>query len=178
MTESVAEMFSSLIPSVSSTEAADFATGMCAYHTAFKNFRDRAMNYETLPDYVNTQYTVMEVPKDRLWIYTPHFRKCVSLTIQQLFGTKIVSFATNPISVEQGLIFVDEHSNRWIMSVSESPHNPELNLICVYYPRSNTPICTYSIDAPLKALTDPEMFAGGASLIVVSAVRWNDAPSI
>ena len=173
MTESTVEIFSRLLPSVPSEVADTFAQGMCSYHAAFKSYRDTAMNYEDLPDYLNAQHIVMEVPKDRFWPYTPHFRKCVSLTLQGLFKAKIVSFGTSPVTMVQTLVFVDDHSNRWIMTLEKSPLNPELNLIYVHFPRSNTPVCKCGNSTQLKALNDPALSTTGISLLVCDTTCWD-----
>ena len=172
MTESVSEIFSKLLPSIPSSVAEEFAQRMCAYHTAFKHHREAAMNYEDSSDYLNAQLTVMEVPKDQHWPYTPHIRKCVSLTLEALFKTKISSFGTSPVTMDQTLVFVDDHSNRWIMALVESPRDPDSNLIYMHFPRSNTPTCQCGINTPLKALNDPAFSSAGVGLIVCNTAFW------
>jgi len=183
MTEPVTELFSKILPSsvakegsVASPVACTYAEGMCAYYTAFQRFRDAAMNYESLPDYLNAQPTIMAVPKEQMWPYSPHFRKCVSLTLQTLFKTKIVSFCMSPVSMDQTLVFVDEQKNRWIMSTMESPDDPALNLIYMHFPRRNTPICGHTLQA--KALSDPFLSSSGMGLVVTDTSDWGEMQTV
>ena len=175
MTDPVIKIYSKLLPSIPSSAVRKYAEGMCSYHTAFKSFRDAAMSYEGLPDYQNAQQTIMEVSKDQLWPFSPHFRKCVSLTLQELFKTKIVSFGMCPVTMDQTLVFVDDHSNRWIMSLMESPHDPELNLIYMHFPRSNTPVCKCGHITQLKTLNDPALSSSGLALIVCDTACWDES---
>ena len=133
------------------------------------------MNYEDSSEYVNAQLSVMEVPNDQHWPFTPHFRKCVCMTIQELFKVKIISVGINPVDMDQCLIFVDDHHNRWVMSLVESPHNPESNVIYMRFPRSNTPTCTRATIMPSKSLNDPAVSFMGQSLIVYDTGCWGDS---
>ena len=179
MTEpSISQIFTSLLLFVPATVADKYAEGMRAYHAAFTRCRDAAMNYEDLPDYLNTQATIMELPKDQFWPFCPSFRKCVCRTLQELFKTKIVAFGMCPVSLDQHLVFVDDHGHRWIMSVVESPRDPEgMNLIYMHYPRSNTPMCKCSSTAQLTLLKDSAMASSGRSLVVCDTAGWNDSPA-
>ena len=174
MTERVAQIFSTLLPSVSPSVAREYGARMCLYHTEFKRFRDGAMGYEGLPDYLNAQQPVIQVPKDQLWPYSPHFRKCVSLTLQELFKTKIVSLGMSPVTMDQTLVFVDDLSNRWIMTLVESPHDPESNLLYIHFPRSNTPVCKCGLTSQLKTLNDPAFSSSGLGLIVCDTAGWDE----
>ena len=176
MTEPVTDLFSKLLPSVASPVACTYAEGMCAYYTAFLRLRDAAMNYESLPDYLDAQPTVMAVPKEQMWPYSPHFRKCVSLTLQTLFKTKIVSFCMSPVNMDQTLVFVDEQKNRWIMSTMESPDDPALNLIYMHFPRRNTPVCGHTLQA--KALSDPFLSSSGMGLVVTDTADWGELQTV
>ena len=174
MTEPVIEIFSKLLPSISSPVACTYAEGMCSYYTAFQRYRDEAMSYESSPDYLNAQPTIMAVPNDQMWPYSPHFRKCVSLTLQKLFKTKIVSFCMSLVTMDQTLVFVDEQKNRWIMSTMESPDDPALNLIYMHFPRSNTPVFKSGLTCQLKALRDPSLFSFGMGLGVTDTATWDE----
>ena len=174
MTEPVNEIFSNLLPSIPSSFAHKYAESMCSYYTEFKAFRDAAMNYEDLPGYLNTQQTIIEVSKDQFWPFSPHFRKCVSLTLQKLFKTKIVALGMSPVGMDQNLVFVDDHKHRWIMSLVESPSDPGMNLIYMHFPRSNTPLCSRGHTTQLEALKDPAMATSGRDLIVCDTACWDE----
>ena len=157
------------------TVADQFAQGMRSYHELYKSYRDKAMNYEALPEYQNAQHSVMKVPLNQFWPYTPHFRKIAALAIQDLFKTTIIAVAISPVSIEQMLVFVDDHTNRWIMTVTQSPSDPHLNQISIFCPRANTPICVQGFPTNLKHLNDPA-FALGMSktaLVVSDVAHWN-----
>lgn len=174
MTDPITEIFSKHLPSIPSAIADEFAQGMRSYHTAFKSHRDVAMNYEALPEYLNAQHTIMEVSRDQFWPYTPFFRKSVSLAIQEVFKTRITSLGTNSVAIAQTLIFVDEHSNRWIMTVGESPLDPDMNRIYMHFPRGNTPIFIVGIQTPIKKLNDPALANGGIAILTSDTSHWNE----
>lgn len=137
--ESISELFSKHLPTVSSIIAEDMASGLNAYHALFKEYRDSAMNYDTHPEYV-TKTFIMQLPIDQFWPYTPHFRKFMTLAIGELFKTKINYLATSPCTMQQTLIFLDDQKNRWLMRVEESACDPAFNQIIMYFPRSDTPM--------------------------------------
>ena len=174
MPEPVIQIFSGLLPFVPATVADKYAESMRAYHAAFTRFRVAAMNYEDLPDYQNTQATIMELPKEHFWPFCPNFRKCVCLTLQELFKTKIVSFSMSPVSLDQHMVFVDESANRWIMSVVESTRDPEgMNVVYMHFPRSNTPICKCVSTTELVALNAMSFGLSGQNLVVSDTACWN-----
>lgn len=174
MTDPIAELVSLHLPSEPATTAELFADGMRSYHEVFKTHRDKAMHYQALPEYQNLQHTVMTVPRDQFWPYTPFFRKMVAAMIQELFKTKITSLAFNPVSMAQTLVFVDEHQNRWIMTVEEDPSDLSLNKITVFCPRSNTPTITVGIQVqcPFKQLNDPAFASSGLSIMTHDVSAW------
>ncbi len=131
------------------------------------------MNYEALPEYQNVQHSVMSVARDEFWPYTPYFRKIVALTIQDLFKTRITTVGINPVSMEQTLFFVDEHANRWLMTVTESPLDPSLNQISIYCPRADTPISVQGVPIPLKQMNDPAFGKSNMAMVVSDVSHWN-----
>lgn len=170
----VVGIFSRLLPWVPASVGSKYGEEMCAYHAAFTKFRVGAMNYEGDPEYLNTQTTIMEVPKDQCWPFCPNFRKCVCLTLQELFKTKIVSFSMSPVSLDQHMVFVDESANRWIMSVVKSPLDPEgMNVVYMHFPRSNTPICKCVSTTELVALNAMSFGLSGQNLVVSNTACWN-----
>jgi hypothetical protein len=173
MTDCLADIFSSHLPSVTGVVAGEFAEGMRLYHELYKSYRDKAMNYEALPEYQNVQHCVMRVARDEFWPYSPHFRKAVALTIQELFKTKISSLVISPVSVEQMLVFVDEHGNRWIMILTECETDSCLNQISIFFPRANTHVCVQGVLMCLKQLNDPAFGKGNLALIVSDVAHWN-----
>ena len=171
---SLAEICSRCLPSVAGIVAGGFCEGMREYHELYKSYRDRAMNYESLPEYQNAQHCVMKVGRDEFWPYSPHFRKTVGLTIQELFKTKIVEMAMSPVSMEQMVIFVDESGNRWIMTLTECETDSCLNRICMFCPRGNTPVSVQSVPKNLKQLNDPAFGKNGLALMVCGVSGWNE----
>jgi hypothetical protein len=176
MTDCLADIFSRHLPSEVGTVAGGiFAEGMRSYHDLFKSYRDRAMNYESLPEYQNAQHCVMRVGRDEFWPYSPHFRKAVALIIQELFKTKITAVAVSPVSMEQMVVFVDESKNRWIMVTDECAEADScLNRICMFFPRSNTPVLVQGIPTPLKHLNDPALGKSCLALVVADVACWNE----
>lgn len=174
MTDPIAEIFSKHLPSFPSATADEFAQGMRSYHAAFKSHRDVAMNYEALPEYLNMQHTIMKVPHDQFWPYTPHFRKSVSLAIQEVFKTRITSLSTNSVTIAQSLIFVDKHGYRWIMTVEECPLDPDMNRIYMHFPRSNTSVSIVGVQVPIKQLNDPALTNREIAIITSDVSHWNE----
>lgn len=173
MTDSLADIFSKHLPSIPQMVADQFAQGMRSYHELYSSYRDKAMNYEALPEYQNVQHSVMSVARNEFWPYTPYFRKIVALTIQDLFKTKIISAGFNPVSMEQTMFFVDEHNNRWLMTVTECPSDPCLNQISIFCPRANTPTSVQGVSLCFKKLNDPAFAKTGMALIVCDVAHWN-----
>jgi hypothetical protein len=175
-TAPIIEIFLKVLPSIPLSVAGEYAERMCSYYTAFNTCRDAGgMSYEESPEYQNTQQTIMEVPKDQLWPFSPYFRKCVFMTLKELFKSKIVSFSMSPVTMDQTLVFVDDRNNRWIMSIVESPNDPKLNLIYMHFPRSNTPICKCGNTTQLKSLNDPAFASSGQGLIVCDTADWDES---
>ena len=176
--DSLAEICSRCLPSVAGIVSGGFCEGMRGYHELYKSYRDRAMNYESLPEYQNAQHCVMRVGRDEFWPCSPQFRKAVALTIQALFKTKITAMAMSPVSMEQMVVFVDESGNRWIMVVDHECAEVEtdscLNRICMFFPRANTPVCVQGVPTALKPLNDPALGKSGVGLVVCGVVgEWN-----
>ena len=175
MTDCLADIFSRHFPSKVGTVAGGiFADGMRSYHELYKSYRDKAMNYESLPEYQNVQHCVMTVGQDEFWPYSPHFRKTVALTIQELFKTKITAVAMSTVSMEQMVVFVDESGNRWIMTLTECETDSCLNRICMFCPRGNTPVSVQTVPRSLKQLNDPAFGKNGLALIVCDVSGWNE----
>jgi hypothetical protein len=172
--DSLAEIFSRHLPSVAGTVAGEFAEGMLLYHESYKSYRDRAMNYESLPEYQNVQHCVMRVGRDEFWPYSPHFRKAAALTIQELFKTRIACVGFNPVSMDQTLFFVDEHGNRWLMKVTECETDSCLNRISIFCPRSNTPISIQGVQVPFKQVNDPAFGKSNMAMVVSDVAQWNE----
>ena len=129
------------------------------------------MNYEVLPEYQVGTY-IMKVPSDQFWPFTLHFRKVVTLVIQDLFKTKITSLANNCVSMSPTLIFIDENANRWIMTVKESADVSTMNQITMYFPRSNTRIDNREItQIPLEQLLDSAYLSSHNLAIITSDVK-------
>jgi hypothetical protein len=173
MTDPLADIFSKHLPSVPQIVADQFAQGMRSYHELYKSYREKAMNYESLPEYQNAQHSVMTVPQDQFWSYTPHFKKIVALAIQDMFKTKIATLGVSTVSIEQTFVFVDEHTNRWVMTLTESPLDPCLNQISIFFPRSNTPIIVQGIQTPIKQVNDPAFAKSNLALAVSDVAHWN-----
>jgi hypothetical protein len=136
----IAALFCQIVQRAGGPVADDMARGLRAYHAAFRAIRDSAMNYEAHPEY-QTHTFIARVPKDQLWPYTPHFRRFVGLAIQELFQTKLTSLGFSAVTMEQTLVFVDDHRNRWIVRMEGSDLEPATNQIVVYFPQSDTPLC-------------------------------------
>jgi len=156
MTESLTDIFRKHMPYVDESMATSFAGGMQAYHDQFKGFRDKSINYEDLSEYQNAQQTLAEVSLDSFWVYSPHFRKTMAMAIESLFGTKItkMSFAL----WSDCIIFIDARSNRWVLIIDEPRTRGEgTRKISMFYPRSNTKICTCATYKSIshKTLADP-----------------------
>jgi hypothetical protein len=171
----IAALFSKEVKHAPSVEivANDMARGLCTYHVAFKALRNSAMNYETLPEYKTHNY-IMSVPKDQLWPYTPHFRKFLGLAIQELFQTQIAYLSFSAATIEQTVIYVDDHKNRWVMGVQESSADPTLNQIIMYFPLSNTQLGCSSKIISIEHLLDMDyLIKNGLGLKTEDvALRW------
>ena len=174
MTDSIAEIFTQHLPSVPQTVANEFASGMRSYYELFRTYRERSMNYEALPEYQNMQHTVMTVPRDQFWPYTPFFRKMVALAIQDLFKTKITSLSTNSVDITQLLIYVDKHANRWIMTVEECPPDECLLKISIFFPRANTNIAVVGRPTPMNEIKDPAFGSSGLAILTMDVSQWNE----
>ena len=168
----IAEIFSQHLPSLPKYTAKQFAHGMQSYHTEFRRIHDVAMNYQSLPEYLNMQHAIMRVQKDQFWPYTPHFRKIVAAAIQLVFKTKIVALSASLIPTEQILVFIDEHSNRWTVTVEESVLDTDYNRIYIYFPRSNTPTGFATTPIPVKTLNDPAFANSGSALYMHDVTAW------
>lgn len=155
MTDSISKLFSKHLPSVHSDIAQDMASGLYAYHRAFKQYRVSTMNYEVLPEYQAPSY-IMQVSSDQLWPYTPHFRAFMTLAISELFKTNITSLGFSAVTIEQTLVFVDDMKNRWVMRIKESTLNKDLNQIYMYFPRSNTSIVVKGFKQSVEQLVDTD----------------------
>ena len=174
MTDCLADIISRHLPSEVGIVAGGFCEGMRSYHELYKSFRDKAMNYESLPEYQNAQHCVMTVGRNEFWPYSPHFRKAVALMIQELFKTRIISVGFNPVSMEQTMFFVDEHNNRWLLTVTECPSDPCLNQISIFCPRANTPTSLHGVSVCLKKMNDPAFAKTGMAIIVSDVACWNE----
>lgn len=172
MVDTIAAFFSDNLPTLPTTVAKEFASGMLAYLDAFKIHRDMAMNYEALPDYQNAQFTLMRVPTDQFWPYAPHFRKCVALALQALFKTKMVQLSASQSSMEQVLVFVDVCAHRWIVVVEGDPLDQGMNRLCLYFPRANTPVCSVSTENDAKIYAGTMLLGRGISLAATDIRHW------
>ncbi len=166
MTESLEDIFCKHMPHVDASMATTFAANMQAYYEQFKVFRNESINYEALPDYQNTQQHILHAPKDSFWLYSPHFKKTMALAIGGLFGTTITKIGFGVWC--QCIIFIDEHSNRWIVVIDEPPACGEgFRKISMFFPRGKTQLCNCMTTsaAPLKTLID--------SALCPPLVAWN-----
>ena len=177
MTDSIKEIFSKHLPCVPSEVVDDFARGMRLYHTAFKTYRDTAMNYEMLPEYQASSY-IMKIPGDQFWPFTPYFRKVAALVIQDLFKTEVTSLSSSVVTMSQTLVFVDKGANRWVMTIGESSCDcSTMYQMYMYFPRSNTlkatGCCTRT--TPIEQLIDSYYLKdNGIGLVTVDINNWTD----
>lgn len=151
--DTITEIFSEHLPSVPFITAKDFSVAMHAYFRAFQTLRASCMCYEELPEYKGSSY-IMQIPADHFWPYTPHFRKVVALTIENLFTTTITSLGTSACTMEQSLSFVDKHRNRFHMAVTTSASDKNLIRIEIFFPRSNTDTISCGKRTPIAHLAD------------------------
>ena len=138
MTDSIVEIFSRHLPSVNSNTAVAFAQGMRAYHSVFKTQQAcSGMNYANTPDYLNSWNEIMVIRlDDDLWVHTPHFKRIVTLAINELFGTDITLFSPHcPLDFFYSMVFLDASYNGWIVSVLQSEVDPDKVRICARLPR-------------------------------------------
>ena len=164
MDETLADIFRNNMPCVDESMATCFAANMQAYYEQFKALRDESINYETFPEYQHARQHILQAPVDSFWVYSPHFKKTMALTIEHLFKTKITKMSFSVWC--QCIVFIDEHLNRWIMAIDEpSARGKGVREISMLFPRNKTEICTHTTIIPLKTLTD--------HVSCPSLVAWN-----
>ena len=168
----IPDIFTKNLPCIPPELAHEFATGIQAYHAAFKTHRDTAMNCELLPEYQASTY-IMKVPGDQFWPFTPNFRKIVALTIQHLFKTDLISLSSSRITMDQTLVYVDKGANRWIMTIGEPTCDHSTTYpIYMYFPRFNTPTCTHFANTtPLEHLLDSSHLREHGLCIVANDIQ-------
>ena len=173
-------IFKKNLPSVSSSTAEEFASGMQAYYSAYKARQDSDMNYNLAPDYHNEFNHIMAVTREDYWVHSPQFRKILGLAIGELFKTKITMFsAQNTVNISYSIMFVDAHFNRWSVS-----HLPSLAAqddsgegakfrICTRFPVSGTKVMHYSKISE-NEISDPAFNKKDVGICVHDASVWHD----
>jgi hypothetical protein len=151
--DTICEIFVKHLPSVGMITARDFSSAMRTYYAAFQTLRASCMNYEELPEYRGGSF-IMQIPSDHYWPYTPHFRKLMALVIEDLFTTTITSLCTSACEMEQSLAFVDNHKNRWHVTVRSASSDENMIRIEMYFPRSNTETISHGKPTRIEHLID------------------------
>ena len=171
--EEIEEIFARNLPSVSTSAAFAFASGMHTYYEDFRARREGDMNYEKAADYFNGVNEIMEVSEDDLYIYTPHFKKILGLTISKLFKTKITMLSSpGDVKNNYSLYFVDDHKNRWNVSAQQSESDPLKVRICARFPIAGT-IIHMTHASPESEIHSPLFNASGKLLCVRDAQEWH-----
>jgi hypothetical protein len=170
----VEEIFSRNLPSVNSNAAAVFASGMQAYYEVFKQKRDSDLNYDKASDYYDEWNQIMEVGQDDLWVHTPHFRKILGLAISKLFKTKITMFSP-PCTVkpDHSMMFIDQHANRWGVSVMQSASDPQKVRVCARFPIPRTRVSKFQITTEEKTCNPSFNSAFDNTILVQDAEYWH-----
>ncbi len=171
--EEIEEIFARNLPSVSTSAAFAFASGMHMYYEVFSARREGDMNYEKAADYFDGLNEIMEVGEDDFFIYTPHFKKILGLTIGKLFKTKITMLGSpGDVKKNYSLFFVDDHKNRWNVSARQSESDPLKVRICARFPIAGTKIhMTHA--SPASEIHSPSFNPSGKLLCVLDAQEWH-----
>ncbi len=175
--EEIEEIFSSNLPSVSTSAAFAFASGMHTYYEDFRARREGDMNYEKAADYFNGLNEIMEVSEDDLYIYAPHFKKTLGLTISKLFKTKITMLSSpGDVKNNYSLYLIDDHKNRWNVSAQQSESDPLKVRICARFPIAGTNVLMTHA-APESETHSPSFNSSGKLLCVRDAQEWHNEES-
>ena len=173
MTE-IEEIFTKCLPSIPSSAAESFAKGMHAYYDAFNTMRASEMNYEKAPDYHNALHDIMVVKPDDYWIYTPHFKKIMGLSISKIFKTKITRLAcANDVEIFHSTVYVDEHRNRFVFFIIASDVDPTMIRLCARFPVSGTKMQEIQMITD-KEMSSPDFNASMDAILVQDASAWHD----
>ena len=150
MAENIVSIFTKNLPSVSATSARVFADGIVAFYSAFKDYQNDDMNYESNAEYLNYKRDIMVVKHEDLWIHSPQFMKTLGLTIGELFRTKIAYLGNgNNTNVYYTMMFIDMRFNRFIVSFEKSGEDVSVS---VRMPRSETRVVP-----DMKVMTEAEL---------------------
>ena len=156
-------IFTKNLPSVSATSARVFADGMVTFYSAFKDYQNDHMNYESEAEYLNYKRDIMVVKHEDLWIHSPQFMKTLGVTIGELFRTKIVHFGNvNTANFLYTMLFIDTHFNRFIVSFEKSGEDISMS---VRMPRSETKIAPDMKWMTETELADPALSNSGLAVI-------------
>jgi hypothetical protein len=136
------------------------------------------MNYEKAADYHNALNDIMVVRAEDYWIYTPHFKKILGLSISKLFKTKITMLGcSNDSEFFHSNVYVDEHSNRFLLSMVASEVDPAMIRLCVRFPVSGTKMQMISMIKD-KEMSTPEFNASHHLILVQDASAWHDNDAV
>ncbi len=152
--DSITEIFTKNLPSVPLSSAEAFAQGMEAYHSVYKAHQDSDMNYTSKPEYGTSWNDLVMINPDKdTWVHSPQFRKIIGLAISKLFRTEITMLSP-PCTVDAvySMVFLDAHSNGWVVSVMQSETDLEQFRVCARLPRPNLKTATIC-----KMLTESEL---------------------
>ena len=176
ISDSISAIFTSHLPTVPSTLSVgdEFARGLLDYLAAFKTQRDAAgMNYEASPEYQNAQFTLMRVPTTQFWPYSPHFKKCLALTLQTLFKTEILLLSSTLATMEQVCVFVDKDAFRWIVVIEEDAIQTDMNRVYLFFPRARTLTSNMmSTDTAPKLLANTSLATKAIVIVTTDITHW------
>ncbi len=105
--------------------------------------------------------------RDDYWIYSPQFSKVLGLVINELFKIKIQFHSlSGPVSLEKTICVIDNHANRWILSIQKREREPEKLRISMRLPRTKTTMCACDL------VHEKEVHSGTPALCVDSTSSW------
>lgn len=133
----IREIFTRSLPSVADVKRSVFLDGMQRYHAKFNKYREDSMNYEADEQYRNEWFEIAVMDKDDYWLYSPWFSKVAGLVLNELFKTTIKYHSLpDPLVFDKCIVLLDEHANRWIVSIKTQENEPEKVRVCMRFPRS------------------------------------------
>jgi hypothetical protein len=178
MTDTLVEIFTRNLPFVSPSAAEDFARGMRAYHGAFQQHRDNALNYEGDPEYRQGLTEIMQLRQEDYWVYTPHFKRILGLSIGELFKTKITMITPrSDVDIFHEAILVDTHYNKWVVYITHKKSDPSIIHVALKFPRTGTKTHFASISY-VSNMDKPETEKSTSTVFIVhDASVWHDSVS-
>ncbi len=116
----------------------------------------------------------MVVKPDDYWIYTPHFKKIMGLSISKIFKTKITRLGyTNDAEIFHSNVYFDEHSNRFAFFIIASDVDPAMIRICGRLPVTGTKVQMINLIKD-KEMSTPDFNASHHHILVQDASAWHD----